>query len=234
MVKKLNVALMLPSCFFLFIGTANASSVLSAQSVIENDFGVFVTGSTDESNMINGLGLVSGYTSGVTNWEAYFAGGGSLHQTAWTTEWFGEDRLSNQAAFTGDVTFDLGSVHSLSGLALWNEDSYGIKQLDVYSSVDGSSWALVKDDYNPSNNTYSNVGNNYGADLLNWSALDARYIRLSIDLPGYNEVASLYSVSIGEIAFKNADPVPEPATLGLLSIGLAGLVGRTISKKRRK
>jgi hypothetical protein len=218
--------------FFGVVSFANSSTIISANSVSHNDFTTLIP-AIHINDVINQNGLNTHYISGTTDWISYFAGN-PTHDEAWTNkEWFGPQLSASGHSATdihGSIDFDLGSVSRIDGLALWNEDSFGIGNFDIYTSTNGSSWTLVKGGNIPTNWPYDT---HYSADLFNWTATDARFVRLTINAGGYKEPTDQYGVAIGEIAFSRTNPVPEPATITLIGIGLAGIFGGRFSRKKK-
>jgi hypothetical protein len=89
------------------------------------------------------------YTSGVTNFDAYIATN-PLHTSTFAGfEWFG-----NAGTTTATVTYDLGSVRSFDRLALWNEESSGIGLLDLWTSIDGTTFTSLASGLTPFDNPW--------------------------------------------------------------------------------
>jgi len=235
MKMKWIASLVLNICLFGVASFANSSTIISASSVSTSDFSTLYPSDIHIVDTINQNGLATHYFSGSTDWDTYFAGGGPLHNQDWNNqEWFSAPQLDaggySASDIQGSIDFDLGSVFKIDGLALWNEDSFGIGKFDVWVSENGSSWSRVIQDYVPTNWSYDVP---YTANLLNWTATDIRFVRLTITEGGFKEPTAQYGVAIGEIAFSGTNPVPEPATIALMGIGLAGILGRKLSRKKK-
>ena len=151
-------------------------------------------------NIVNGSGL-SSYTTGATN----SAGAPS---TTWV--------VGNTV---GTITFDLGGVFDLDGMAIWNfngNNNFGVKDLTIDGSVDGGSYALISGA--PTGFGISSNSSSETAQLFSFTTT-ARFVRFNITSshgsPG---------VGLSEVMFTGtAVTVPEPGTLALLGIALVGL-----------
>ncbi len=135
-------------------------------------------------------------------------------------EWFG-----NFGTTAATVTYDLGSVKSFDRLALWNEESSGIGLLDLWTSIDGTTFTSLASGLTPFDNPLAN----YPAEVFSVGAT-ARYVRFDMSRCPQADPGTYVGCAIGEVAFRSSTDVPEPAMLGLLGLGLVGLVG----SRRRK
>ena len=114
-----------------------ATGQVSAQAIVSP-----VSATTDMgqayalANAYNHSGLLTNFTSGVTDFNAYIAGN-PQHNSQPNNDW---------AATTviGVADFDLGSVRNVNRVAIWNfgglagSITYAIKQVSLESSIDSS------------------------------------------------------------------------------------------------
>jgi hypothetical protein len=87
-------------------------------------------------NMID-RALYVPYTNGVTDQAPYLnlsaSNLGSLHTDRSSKEWF-----SAAGVTSGNVTFNLGAVYNVANVVLWNEDTFGIRDFDIFASNNAS------------------------------------------------------------------------------------------------
>lgn len=213
--RLLGIALLLATPL-----TAHAGAILSATSVTaSNSFPDAVFG--NPNNLINQGGLATGYVSGVTDFDTYIAGDPRHTVISEGAEWF-----TNSGVPSASLTFDLGSLMYIDGLATWVDEFWGAGFIGVSASTDGIGYVGLGI-FAPTD--WATNVTSYGADVFSFGSTAARYVQLSLsNCPQPNSVAG-GGCGLGEVAFRaGAAPVPEPGTLGLLgaAIMLVGLMKR--------
>ncbi|KGJ86900.1 PEP-CTERM sorting domain-containing protein [Colwellia psychrerythraea] len=176
-----------------------ASSVTATTA----DFG----GSFALVNMINQSGLSAGYTSGVTDFTSYT--GSTTHN--------GLEGFS--VGPDGQFSFDLGSALNIDGLALWASTNIGsLASFDLYADTD-QIWGNGVGSLLGSFNALGGVGSD-PAQIFSFAATSTQFLHIDI-LSTQGGIG--FQPGIGEIAFRGASEVPEPISIALLGLGLAGI-----------
>jgi hypothetical protein len=193
-----------------------AGVIISPTSAVINTGG---PGFGSINDTFNHNGLLTNFTSGVTNFNTYIAGN-PLHSLVFSgNEWF-----SNSGTTSASVTYSLGSVQTIDKMALWNEDASGIGLLNLLVSSDGINFTPLVTGFVPTNNP---INIDYPADIISFAATSFEFIRLNMSNCPQPDPGNFPACAIGEVAFDVGAqaPVPEPSSLALLGAGLAALSG---------
>lgn len=205
------------------LGLATIGADSAAAAVIRSPISATATSefssAYDIGNTIDQSGLSVGFTSGVTDFDAYLALNPAHTFIATGFEWF-----TAQDIISAVVTYDLGNLFKVDRVALWNEDSSGIGIFDILASSDGVSFSTIATGLSPLNNP---DGTPYKAETFNFGPVNARYFRFDISgcpQPDPNSF-TFNGCGIGEVAFStSSQPIPTPALLpGLIGMGVAAL-----------
>lgn len=210
-------AVLLTAGFSVF-GLANQAAaipVILSPTTGVIDIGGPGFGSLDDTR--DQSGLSAGFTSGVTGFDAYLAGNPTHTSIFSGFEWF-----SNVGTTSARVTYGLGSLYSVSALALWNEESSGIGLLNLSFSTDGVTFVPFF-----AAAPFDNPLADYPAERFNFAPINATHIRFDMSGCPQPNPGSFRACAIGEVAFR-VEPanVPEPGLIALVGLGLAGVVRR--------
>lgn len=196
------------------VGSTCAAPIFAATSATVDSGG---PGFGNIADTFNQAGLLSGYVSGVTDFDAYVASN-PLHSTG-AGEWF--------SGFGGSatVTYDLGTVRMVQSLALWNEEQLGITAFNLLYSTDGSVFLPLLLGQLPANNPN---GINYGPQVFEFDPTGLRFVRLDMFSCPQPE-GTVPVCGLGEVAFEAVSngggngEVPEPGSIALTGLGIVGL-----------
>jgi hypothetical protein len=175
--------------------TTRAGTILSPVAALGTDLGVYDP-QTPLENMINQSGLDKPFTSGVTDFDAYFNTGASpFAQGAFNNGW--QSNFSFTLPLTGYVDFDLGAVYTIDRLGIWNRSletgNILVKENLGDSFVDVGDFTLQ----NKLNFPFS-----YQPEIISLdSSVDARYLRLAITSTYKFDPSDTFAYAIvGEVA----------------------------------
>ncbi len=186
---------------------ANAGAILSPVSVVTSSLG-----GTTTAHIIDETGLSTMFVSGVTDYDVY-TGGNPTHlplqflpptPNAW----------ASGTGFAGKfMVFDLGHTFNILSFALWNQSNT--------SAVNGFTLSSAMDqNFTTGVTTLGTFTAGIGLNLQVFTFLVAgtgEFVKLQI-----NSGHGANNVNMGEVAF-DVTPVPEPAAMTVLGLGLAGL-----------
>lgn len=217
---RLGALLIALAALFPYVPPASADVILGAVAGTINLSG---PGFGTLTETFDQAGLSKSYVSGVTDFDAYLSTGPTHTPFFPSFEWF-----SNEGTTVADVTYDLGAVHTIGRVALWNEDASGIGLLSLFGSHDGVGFSPLSVDLSPTNREF---GQDYGVDVFGFAAAQVRYIRFDMSAcPQPDDLNTFVGCGVGEVAFAGVPAVPEPASVALLGLGLTAIA---IWRRRR-
>lgn len=207
--------------------TAISANVAYAGPIISaTDAYIVVGDSFDDidnnlANTYNQAGLYDEYEDNVTDFDSYIASN-PYHTSDYNhKEWFSQDSFAS-------VVFDLGGLFNIDAVALWNEESAGIKLLDLSGSIDGVNFFSLATGLFPVNNPYDpnnpNDDYRYKAEVFETTAANLRFVKFDMTKCLYDST-SIEVCSIGEVAFRSTE-VSAPQTLAIFMFGLVGIAVR--------
>jgi len=147
------------TAFLLLAPASHADSIIiSPSSATASSSFNSLTSSLGIDNTIDQAGLSTGFSSGVTSFDAYMAGNPLHSMFAGNNEWFSQAFME-----TAQIDYDLGATMTLDRLALWNEDSSGIGSFDLLVSSDGTNYVQMLTGVTPADNP---VNQDYAAEVF--------------------------------------------------------------------
>jgi hypothetical protein len=165
-------------------------------------------GASDIAHIVDGSGLfdpstlLPAYTTGALHGRAFadstFVSGGAVPVTS------------------GSITFDLGGLYALDGMAVWNFNGFnqtGVKDLNIFASTDGVNFTLVVGA--PSQFAIGANAAAEPAELFSFSRT-ASFVRFDV-LSAYGN----FDFGLSEVMFTGSPSVPEPSGLALAANGTA-------------
>jgi len=156
-------------------------------------------------NLVNGSGLT-----------------GATHDDSFLNMW-----LAHPGDTTPTLTFDLGSLYSITSTNIWqyiwpNNTDRGVNDLDIFWSTDNTTYTLWN-----SVNLAEGINT---AQVFN-TAVDAQFIKFDINSSHGSPYIGLSEVQFNGTQAGQTPPttdVPEPSTLAIFALGMIGLVSRRL------
>jgi len=211
------------------LAAVNASGALITGTLIAEFDGTTPNPNMTPQDAIDGTGLSS---------LAF----GATHSTTWRDHWYSTD-------LTGFITVDLEANYLLDTIWLWNENEdnagndRGFQNFEIWVSPDTNTGNLVK----LTTDGTGSQDNGTGDFILAKAPQSTAYTGTDLDLGGITNSALLGNarlvslqaidnygssggVGLAEVQFGGTDPIPEPASSLLASLGAFAL----IASRRRK
>jgi len=124
---------------------------------------------------------------------------------------------------------NLGFYEDSSGTSPTQQTGWGLSNMDLFVNLDKGSLSDTRWDnkywsdivYNDQNGSGLAWSFDFGRGLQNDYTIDINYLHA-------------WAVRDSDLSELNTDPIPEPATVALLGIGLAGLAGAEVRRRRKR
>lgn len=201
-----------------FAGTANAGTMISPVSV-SSDMGEF-SGDFALAYLIDQSGLSAGYTSGVTDFDTYFAGNPTADDSEFSY-WFPPANGP-----MGYLQFDFAQTVTLASMAVWNvPTASGIKTFNLVADDDGDftngGTITLLSAQEIDNNGAANA---VPAQIVNFTPTSLLAIRIEVT---ETQLPDTFAAAAREVAFGTGTAaIPEPASIALLASGSLVLIRR--------
>jgi hypothetical protein len=205
---------------FVLLGLAPAAraGVILQPASASTNMGNFPNFSPDFTR--DQSGLSAGYTSGVTDFDAYLASNPTHNSLSGLQAWF-----SATGTPTGNFDFALGGTFTIQSFALWNrggDSLFNVRGFELLADDNAAFTSPVSlGSFTANPNT--GPGGAVLPEVFTFTPTSAAFVRLRIT--SNNGGAN---TGFGEAAFEvQSSPaaVPEPASLALLAAGGLGLLG---------
>lgn len=220
--KKSNIvfSILLGVASIIWHSSSVEAGIIQQFSSASTNLGELTVGSLN--NAINQSGLINSYTSAVTDFDTYVA---TDPRHSFTGDW-----QSNNIT-TGNVDFALGGSLIIESFLLWNRgggSSLSVNSFELFAANDASfAGATSLGVFNASANVGSPTA--IGAEVFGFTPTTASFLRMQINSNHGNTIRTGFQEAAVEV---QSMEIPEPTTLALFSIGLAGL-GFAQRRRRR-